>query len=137
LICRILEGTFPDHEQAISTDNDKKVTFDVKALMATTQRVALLTGDRARSIRLHLSPDLLVVSTANPDLGEAVEEMPCEYSGPELQIGINPDYLSQFLAVVEGEKVRFEFKDGNSQCLAYPLDGQDRRFLCVIMPMRI
>ena len=138
LICRILEGTFPDHERAIAKDNDKKAIFDARALASTTQRVALLTGDRARAIRLQMGPDLLVVSTANPDLGEAVEEVACEYpGGEEFRLGVNPDYLSQFLAAVETEKVRFEFKDENSQCVGYPIDGEDTRYLCVIMPMRI
>jgi len=137
LICRILEGTFPDHERAIAKDNDKTVVFDTKSLAATIQRVALLTGDRARAVRLHISSGLLVVSTANPDLGEAVEELECEYEGPDIRLGINPDYLCQFLGAVETEKVRLEVKDENSQCVGYPVDGADRRYLCVIMPMRI
>jgi DNA polymerase-3 subunit beta len=99
--------------------------------------VALLTGDRARAIRLNLSPDLLVVSTANPDLGEAVEELNCDYGGQEFRLGLNPDYLSDFLSALDTERVRFEFKDENSQCIGYPVEGEDKRYLCVIMPMRI
>ena len=137
LICRILEGTFPDHERAIAKDNDKVAVFDVRSLSSTTQRVALLTGDRARAVRLQLGAGALVVSTANPDLGEAVEELPCEYEGDEVKLGLNPDYLSQFLSALDTEKVRIDFKDENSQCVGYPVEGEDRRYLCVIMPMRI
>ena len=137
LICRILEGTFPDHERAIAKDNDKQAIFDTKSLLSTVQRVALLTGDRARAVRLKLSSGLLVVSTANPDVGEAVEELECEYEGSDIRLGINPDYLCQFLAAVESEKVRLEVKDENSQCVGYPVETTDKRFLCVIMPMRI
>ena len=137
LICRILEGTFPDHERAIATDNDKKVVFETKPLLSTVQRVAILTGDRARAVRLQISSGLLVVSTANPDLGEAVEELACQYEGPEIRLGINPDYLCQFLSAVESDKVRLEVKDENSQCVGYPIEGADKRYLCVIMPMRI
>ena len=137
LICRILEGTFPDHERAIAKDNDKQVVFDTKSLLSTVQRVALLTGDRARAVRLQISSGLLVVSTANPDVGEAVEELECEYEGSDIRLGINPDYLCQFLAVVESEKVRLEVKDENSQCVGYPVETTDKRYLCVIMPMRI
>jgi DNA polymerase III sliding clamp (beta) subunit (PCNA family) len=50
---------------------------------------------------------------------------------------LNPDYLSQFLAALDTERVRFEFKDENSQCVGYPVEGEDKRYLCVIMPMRI
>ena len=97
LICRILEGTFPDYERVIAKDNDKKVLFDRKTLVDAVQRAALMTGDRARAVRLQFSPDQLVISAVNSDLGEAVEEVACDYDGPEFRVGINPDYLSQFL----------------------------------------
>jgi DNA polymerase III subunit beta len=137
LICRILEGTFPDYERVIAKDNDKQAVFDRKPLADAVQRVALLTGDRARAVRLQFSPDQMVISAANPDLGEAVEEVACNYDGPELRLGINPDYLTQFLAAVETERIRLELKDENTQCVGYPQDGPDTRYLCVIMPMRI
>jgi DNA polymerase-3 subunit beta len=50
---------------------------------------------------------------------------------------MNPDYLSQFLSVVESDEVRLELKDENSQCLGVPLEGPEERYLCVIMPMRV
>jgi DNA polymerase III sliding clamp (beta) subunit (PCNA family) len=56
----------------------------------------------------------------NADLGEAVEEVACEYEGPDFRLGINPDYLSQFLAAVDTDRVRLELKDENTQCVGYP-----------------
>ncbi|HYH44915.1 MAG TPA: DNA polymerase III subunit beta [Thermoanaerobaculia bacterium] len=137
LICRILEGTFPDYERVIAKDNDKKIRFARKPLAEAVKRVALLTGDRARAVRLQFGPEQMVISATNPDLGEAVEEIACDYDGPEFRLGINPDYLSQFLEAVETEKVRLELKDENTQCVGYPEEGPDTRYLCVIMPMRI
>lgn len=166
LICRILEGTFPDYERVIAKDNDKKVLFDRKTLAEAVQRAALMTSDRARAVRLQFSPGQLVISAVNADLGEAVEEVACEYDGPEFRLGINPDYLSQFLAAVDTDRIRLELKDENTQCVGYPQDppmAPDRpaagpgegeepiagsaagvtgsaaggRYLCVIMPMRI
>ncbi len=137
LICRILEGTFPDYERVIAKDNDKKLLFERKTLSEAVQRVALLTGDRARAVRLQFAPEQMVISAANPDLGEATEEVGCDYDGPEFKVGINPDYLSHFLSAVDTERIRLELKDENTQCVAYPFEGQDIRYLCVIMPMRI
>ena len=96
-----------------------------------------MTGDRARAVRLQFTAEQVVISAVNPDLGEAVEEVACDYDGPEFRLGINPDYLPQFLAAVDTEKVRLELKDENTQCVGYPMDGPDTRYLCVIMPMRI
>ena len=138
LVCRILEGTFPDYERVIAKDNDKQAVFDRKHLADAVQRVALLTGDRTRAVRLQFEDDRLSISAANPDLGEAVEEVPCEYEGEGgLRLGVNPDYLAQFLGAAETSKVRFELKDENAQCIGHPVDGDDRRYLCVIMPMRV
>lgn len=137
LICRILEGTFPDYEKVISKDNDQSASFDKKPLGEVVHRVALLTGDRSRAVRMKFASDLMTLSAANPDLGEAVEELGCEYGGREMEIGINPDYLSQFLAAVGTDNVRFDLKDENSQCIGFPVDGDDLRYLCVIMPMRL
>jgi DNA polymerase-3 subunit beta len=137
LICRILEGTFPDYDRVIAKDNDKKAIFERKNLSDAIQRVALLTGDRARAVSLQFDAERLVISAANPDLGEAAEEVPCEHGGDELRLGVNPDYMAQFLAALETEKVMLEMKDENTQCIGVPVEGQDRRYLCVIMPMRI
>jgi len=142
LICRILEGTFPDYERVIARDNDKKVVFDRKHLDSAVQRVALLTGDRARAVKLSFAPEKLVISAQNPDLGDAREELGSGYDGPEFDLGINPDYLRDFLAAVESDRVRLELKDENTQCVGYPEDGEDGdgdagRYLCVIMPMRV
>jgi DNA polymerase-3 subunit beta len=122
LICRILEGTFPDYERVIAKDNDKKVLFDRKTLAEAVQRAALMTSDRARAVRLQFSPGQLVISAVNADLGEAVEEVACEYDGPEFRLGINPDYLSQFLSAVDTDRIRLELKDENTQCVGYPQD---------------
>ncbi|MGD2113708.1 MAG: DNA polymerase III subunit beta [Acidobacteriota bacterium] len=140
LICRILEGTFPDYERVIAKDNDKKAVFDRGTLASAVKRAALLTGDRARAVRLAFSPDELVVSAVNPDLGEATERVDCEYDGPEFKLGVNPDYLEDFLTAVGVEKVRLELKDENTQTVGYPhpeKEDEGGRYLCVIMPMRI
>ncbi len=137
LICRILEGTFPDYERVIAKDNDKAVAFDRGELASAVQRAALLTGDRTRAVRFEFDDGMLRVSAANPDLGEAREEVACDYSGDAFTIGINPDYVGNFLSAVGTEKVSFELKDENSQCIGLPVDGSDQRYLCVIMPMRV
>jgi DNA polymerase-3 subunit beta len=144
LICRILEGTFPDYERVIARDNDKHAVFDRRQLSDAVQRVALLTGDRARAVKLEFSGDQMSLSTANPDLGEANEEVPCDYAGGDFRLGVNPDFLREFLAAVETPRVRLELKDENTQAVGFPVasdEGDDGdaagRYLCVIMPMRI
>ena len=121
----------------IAKDNDKSVVIDRRSLNEAVQRVALLTGDRARAIRCDFHEGGLTVSAANPDLGEATEELECTVEGGDVRIGINPDYLSHFLSAVGTDQVKLELKDENTQCVGFPVDGGDKRYLCVVMPMRI
>ena len=86
---------------------------------------------------MELESGQLVFSAANPDLGEAREEVPCDFEGEGLSLGLNPDYLVNFLSVTDTERVRLDLKDENSQCVAYPVDGLDKRYVCVIMPIRL
>ena len=117
----------------------------VKKPMATIRRV---TGRIAPAnpvawtspnvaIRMELETGQLVFSAANPDLGEAREEVLCDFDGKGVSLGVNPDYMGQFLSACETEKVRLEVKDENSQCITYPVDGLEKRYVCVIMPIRL
>lgn len=137
LTCRILEGTFPEYERVIAQDNDKNAVVARGEMLEVVQRVALLTGDRLRVVRCSFDDDTLTVSARNPDLGQAVEEVGCKLEGGAVEIGLNPDYVGQFLQVVEADEVTLQLKDENAQCVAVPVDGEDSRYLCVIMPMRL
>lgn len=137
LICRVLDGTFPDYERVIAKDNDREAVLDRVAMADAVQRVALLTGDRARAVRLGFGQDRLVISAVNPDLGEAVEEVDCSFASEDVTLGLNPDYLTHFLGAVDSGEVKLALKDENSQAVGTPVDGSDGRYLCVIMPMRI
>lgn len=137
LTCRVLEGNFPDYERVLSRSLAHEARLDRAALIAGVQRVALLTGDRGRAVRLTFTEGQLVVSAANPDLGDAVETIECDYQGPEINLGLNPDYLGQFLAVVDDVGVTFALQDSESQCVGRPeTTVEGWRQLCVIMPMR-
>lgn len=139
LVCRVLEGTFPDYERVISRSNDRKAICDRRALAESVARAALMTGDRNRGVRLEFAAGELTIAAANPDLGEATESLGCDFAGAGLKIGLNPDYIAQFLQAVETEKVELDLKDENSQCVGRPHASEvaGERYLCVIMPMRI
>ncbi|MCB9378907.1 MAG: DNA polymerase III subunit beta [Holophagales bacterium] len=142
MICRILDGTFPDYERVIARGNDKKVTVGRRGLAEAIQRVALMTGERNRGVKLEFADGEISIAAANPDLGDASETVACEYAGGAIKIGLNPDYLGQFLTAVETDDVLLELKDENSQCVGHPVrpegaEAPDERYVCIIMPMRI
>lgn len=142
MTCRVLEGSFPDYDRVIARGNDKKAILGRKPLAEAVRRVAIMTGERNRGVRLEFAGGEVAIAAANPDLGDASETLGCEISGGDIKIGLNPDYLGHFLDAVETDQVLLELKDENSQCVGSPQAEEGKgvageRYLCVIMPMRI
>ena len=90
---------------------------------------------QSNSVRLELTKDLLRVSSQNPDMGEASEEIPVDYSGPDLKIGFNARYVMDALSAITADPVQLEFNDELSPGILRPAD--DLSYTCVVMPMRI
>jgi len=137
LISRMLYGQFPNYDMVMPKTNDKKVEFDTALLNQAIRRVALMADERSRSIRFHLEPEQLVISSQNAEEGEASESVQTDYSGEETDIGFNAQYLQDFLNVIGDGKVAFEFKDGNSQAQLRPAERGEYDYKYVVMPMRI
>jgi DNA polymerase-3 subunit beta len=137
LISRTLTGQFPNYEMVMPKGNDKKAEFDSSLLGQAIRRVALMADDRSHAVRFHLTEGSLHISSQTAEEGDARETVTTEYAGEETEIGFNAVYLQDFLNVVNGGTVSFEFKDGNSQAQLrlVPDDGYDYRY--VVMPMRL
>lgn len=136
LASKQVEAQFPAFEKVIAVTGDKKVNVGREALQSAIRRVSLLSSDRGRAVKLGLDAGKLELSASSPEFGEARESLAVEFSGGSVEIGFNAQYLLDFLAVVGGEQVALELKDGESQGLLRPVseDGGDYRY--VVMPMR-
>ncbi len=137
LISRMLYGQFPNYEMVMPKNNDRVVEFDGSLLNLAIRRVALMADERSHSIRFHLEPNQLIISSQNAEEGEARETLQAEYSGEETDIGFNAQYLQDFLNVIGDAKVAFEFRDGNSQAQLRPTEAGEYDYKYVVMPMRI
>lgn len=135
LITRLIDGEFPDYRQVIPKDNKRVVTIDRVAFLGALKRVSLLSPERIKVVRFKLSKGNLMLSSSNPDLGEAKEEIDVSYEGDELEIGFNARYLMDALEVIKGNGVVLELKDQRSSGLLKSIDPEG--YLYVIMPVRI
>ncbi|MBW2425249.1 MAG: DNA polymerase III subunit beta, partial [Deltaproteobacteria bacterium] len=99
------------------------------------RRVALLSSERSRAIKLELGDGQLVISSSNPDLGDAREELDVDYAGDSLAIGFNAKYLLDAVNSIGVKEVRFAFQDELSPARLTP--PEDEKTLAVVMPMRI
>jgi DNA polymerase-3 subunit beta len=135
LTSRLIEGTYPSYEQVIPQDNDKKATLDKVLFSKALRRISIMSREKTNAIRFDLEQGKLTLSSINPDIGEAREEITIQYKGESITIGFNARYLLDAIQAMEGESVGFEFQDSISPTLLRELEGKD--YKCVIMPMRI
>jgi len=134
-LTRLIEGTYPNYEQVIPSGNEKKVTFQKDAFIKTLRRVSIMSKERSNAVRLDLSENSVVITSSNPDMGEAQDQFPVEYTGEELSMGFNARYLIDILSAMSSEQIVLEMQAPLSPVLVK--DEKDEGYRCVIMPMRI
>jgi DNA polymerase-3 subunit beta len=137
LISRKIDANFPAYERVIPKSNDKRIEFDRDRLSAAVRRVRLLSNERSKAVKFVIAKDQVEITSSTPEVGEAREVLPVDYSGTNLQICFNADYVDNFLSVVESEGVLLEFKDEMSQAVMKPVGAEGYEYTYVIMPMRI
>jgi DNA polymerase-3 subunit beta len=142
LITRKLTGNFPDYERVLPQDNTniaKVVTDEIKGAI---ERVAQFADERSRAIRVQFTAGEVKVFSSALETGESEESVPGEYSGPDLEIGFNAQYLLDFLRAIPQDHVSFGLKDQKSAGELQPAGGSDEKddqehYRYVVMPMRI
>lgn len=165
LITRKLSGNFPNYEMVMPKDNDKIATFDLDEMRAAVRRISLMADERTRSIRVTIREGELEISAQSSEEGSGTEFVQADYTGDEVTLGFNAQYLQEFLNVVgsgaeaadasgsgesetDGDKVRvketaarprisFEFKDANAQTQMRIAGDTAYDYKYIVMPLRI
>ncbi|MCD6055700.1 MAG: polymerase subunit beta [Gammaproteobacteria bacterium] len=135
-----VEGRFPDVQRKLPKTGDLIVTADRDSLKQTLQRVAILTNEKYRGVRLQLTPGLMTILANNPEQEEAEEELDVTYHGGKLlDIGFNVAYLLDALSALPAGSVELAFIEGNNSVLIRSLAAEDApaQSLYVVMPMRL
>ncbi len=135
IISRLIEGQFPNYEQVIPKESDKKVEASTSELASATRRVAILTSEKSNSIRYQVKSGKISISSKTPDMGEAKEEIDVTYKGEEISIAYNAKYVLDVLKNVGTDTVNIELTQALSPGVLRPKGDAD--YLCVIMPMRV
>ena len=137
LVARMLTGQFPNFEAVLPRNNDRIFTIDREEIGSAIRRVAILSDERSRTVRLALGKGILEVTASHSDLGEAHETIEVNYNKEELQVGFNYQYLLDFLTTADEPQINFEFKDSESAAQLRTSSGTDYNYRYVVMPMRI
>ncbi len=132
---KLIDGRFPEYGRVIPASPPRHVRPTAKLLRRALQRTAILSNEKYRGIRLIARPELLVIQAHNPEQEEAEDQVEVAYSGEEVEIGFNVNYLLDALGAIESEQVEIGLTDSNSSCLIHAPGVTDTRY--VVMPMRL
>lgn len=135
MVSKLIDGNYPNYLQVVPAQNTKKITIGRDLFTHAVKRVSILSKEKTNAVKLQLEKNRLVLSTNNPEVGEASEELSVDYQGEGVAIGFNSRYLMDVLSAMDRETIRLELNDPLSPCLI--LEEGNEGYKCVVMPMRV
>jgi DNA polymerase III subunit beta len=136
---KLVDGAYPDYERVLPKEGTRIITGDRQTFHHAFSRVAILSNEKYRGVRLLIQDSSMKITANNPEQEEAEEELAVDYQGSgTLEIGFNVNYLLDVLNVVKGENIRINLSDSNSSALLEDPDAaKECESVYVIMPMRL
>ena len=135
LTSKVIDGTFPDYTRVIPQGNTRRLEVDASEFAKAVDRVATVSSERSRAVKMQLDEDRLVLSVNAPDSGAAEEELAVAYGDDKLEIGFNAKYLLEIASQVDRENAVFMFNSAGDPTLMR--EGSDTSAVYVVMPMRV
>lgn len=135
MVMRLIDGQFPDYMQVIPTEAERVISLPRARFLETLRRVALISADRMSAVKLELSKNQLRITSQNPDLGDAKEDLVIDFPGEPMRVGFNAKYMQDVLTAIDTDQVNLELADELSPGVVKPVGDKD--YVAVIMPMRI
>lgn len=134
---RLVDGQYPNYQQVIPKEFDKKVIASTAQLLASLRRAGVVAGDRASMVKLAMDGSSLVITASSDTAGNAYEELDVERTGDPLTIAFNAKFLVEILNHIESETVALEFVGALNPAAIHPAgDGASDRQLYILMPLR-
>lgn len=132
---KLIDGKYPDYQAAIPSNSQFTLDLDKEQFRDTLTRVAILSNEKFRGIRLRLLEGVMTLHSNNPENESAEEEIDINYSGELFEIGFNVTYLLEAVNHIEGEIVKLELTSPDSSALLHSSENNDTRY--VVMPIRL
>ncbi|MBW7847117.1 MAG: DNA polymerase III subunit beta [Bacteroidales bacterium] len=140
MVCRLIEGRYPNYEAVIPTQNPNKLVIDRASLLSSLRRVAIFANQSTHQVRFKIAGQELFLAAEDVDYSnEAKERLTCSYEGDDLEIGFNSRFFQEMLANLEHTEVRLEMSAPNRAGILIPVDNvnENEDILMLIMPVMI
>ncbi|MBE9481205.1 MAG: DNA polymerase III subunit beta [Bacteroidetes bacterium] len=140
LICRLIDGKYPNYEAVIPTENPNVLITNRSILLNTIKRIAIFANQSTHQVRFKISGQELILSAEDIDFSnEATERLSCNYEGEDMEIGFNSRFFQEMLNNIDNEDVRIEMSAPNRAGLILPVDNEnkDEDILMLVMPVML
>lgn len=139
LICRLIDGKYPNYEAVIPKENPNVLTIDRLQFLSSIKRVSIFANKTTHQIKLHLAGSELSLSAEDIDFAnEANERLTCNYAGEDMEIGFNSRFLMEMLNNLESKEVRLEMSAPNRAGLLMPAESNENEdILMLVMPVML
>jgi DNA polymerase-3 subunit beta len=140
MICRLIDGKFPNYEAVIPTNNTKKLIVDRPSLLSCIRRVALFANQSTRQIRFKVTGQELVLTAEDRELAnEARERLSCNFDGEDIEIGFNSKFVLEMLNNIDSDNILIEMSAPNRAALLLPNENEDKQedLLMLVMPVML
>ena len=140
LVCRLIDGKYPNYEAVIPKENPNKLTVDRASFLNSVKRVSIFSSKTTHQIRLKMAGTELNISAEDIDFSnKADERLSCDYQGDDMQIGFNSRFLSEMLSNLNSDEVLIEMSLPNRAGILTPIDGTDEgeQITMLVMPVML
>jgi DNA polymerase-3 subunit beta len=140
LVSRLIEGKYPNYEAVIPKDNPNVLTVDKTAFLNTIRRVSIFSNKTTHQVRLKIVGSSLSISAEDLDFSnEGFEQLPCSYSGDDMEIGFNSKFLMEMLNNIDSEQVTLNMSAPNRAGILVPADSEDdnEQLMMLVMPIML
>ena len=140
LMCRLIEGKYPNYEAVIPKENPFKLTVDRMEFLNSIKRISIFSNKTTHQVRLKITGKQLQISAEDLDFqNEANERIKCQYEGEDIEIGFNSRFLLEMLTNLSSETISVELSAPNRAGLFLPtdLDPKQEDLLMLVMPVML
>ena len=140
LVCRLIDGKYPNYDAVIPKENPNKLTVDRGTFLNSVRRVSIFSSKTTHQIRLKMAGTELNISAEDIDYSNKAEErLVCEYQGDDMQIGFNSRFLTEMLSNLSSNEVLIEMSLPNRAGILTPIDGiEEGEFITMlVMPVML
>lgn len=142
IVCRLVDGRYPNYEAAIPKDNPNKLILDRQSFLNTLRRVSIFASEATRQVRLSISNDKMEISAEDLELSNnARETIPCQYEGDPMDIGFNAKFLTEMISYLDSEQVLVELSHPSRAGIIFPYgdDAEEKKddILMLVMPVML